>query len=173
MKEIIARILNTANELDEAGLYQEATVLTKIAQELPFDPTAPGSANQFDSNLHKLTQDMGKMFNAPSKPDIYEQLKTFLSSLTAINTNYTRGSEVMIGAGMANHIKSEAQRLLEELKEYTGDEDESQEGPSDEWLEGAAERNLDNQQIQDERDSTLDSVMSNFPTTDWLDKYKS
>jgi hypothetical protein len=58
----------------------------------------------------------------------------------------------MIGAGMANHIKSEAQRLLEELKEYTGYEDESQEGPSDEWLEGTAERNLDNQEMQDKRD---------------------
>lgn len=157
----IKTLIRTANNLDEKGLHKFADVLTKIAQDT------------FDPELYQLGTDIGKMFTAPTQQqDIYAELKTFLSSLAGINTNYTKGNEVMIGAGMANYIKSEAQRLLEDLKEYTGEEEENLDGPSDEWLEGTAERNLDNQQIQDKRDYT-DSPMSGFPTTDWLDKYKS
>lgn len=38
MKQIVARILNTANQLDDSGLYAEANVLTRIAQEIPYAP---------------------------------------------------------------------------------------------------------------------------------------
>ncbi|RUP38883.1 MAG: hypothetical protein EKK63_10945 [Acinetobacter sp.] len=157
----IKTLIRVANTLDEKGLHKFADTITKIAQDT------------FDPKLHQLGTDIGKMFTTPpQQQDIYAELKTFLSSLTGINTNYTKGNEVMIGAGMANYIKSEAQRLLEDLKEYTGEEEENLDGPSDEWLEGTAERNFDNQQMQDKRDYT-DSMMSEFPTTDWLDKYKS
>lgn len=156
----IKTLIRTANNLDEKGLHKFADVLTKIAQDT------------FDPKLHQLGTDIGKMFTTPPpQKDIYAELKTFLSTIAGINTNYTNGQEVMIGAGMANHIKSEAQRLLADLKEYTGEEEENLDGPSDEWLEGAAERNLDYQEMRDKH--YPDSVMSGFPTTDWLDKYKS
>lgn len=153
-------LIRTANKLDEKGYYQFADTLTKLAQE-------------FDPKLHQLGNDIENMFTQAPQKDIYAELKTFLSSLAGINTNYTNGKEVMIGAGMANHIKSEARRLLADLVEYIGEEDVNQDGPTDEQLFGAAERNLDNQQMQDKRDYPDSSVMSGFPTTDWLDKYKS
>lgn len=156
----INQLITSANKLDEKGFYKFADTITKIAQEIS------------DPKLHQLGTDIGKMFTTPpQQQNIYVELKTFLSSLANINTNYTNGNEVMIGAGMANYIKSEAQRLLADLKEYTGEEEENLDGPSDEWLEGAAERNFDNQEMQDKH--YPDSVMSGFPTTDWLDKYKS
>lgn len=121
------QLMASANKLDEKGFHKFADVLTKIAQEA------------FDPKLHQLGTDIGKMFTAPPQQDIYAELKTFLSSLAGINTNYTNGNEVMIGAGMANHIKSEAQRLLADLAEYTGEEVENEDGPTDEQLFGMAE----------------------------------
>ena len=121
------QLMASADMLDKKGLHKFADVLTKIAQEA------------FDPKLHQLGTDIGNMFTAPPQQDIYAELKTFLSSLAGINTNYTNGNEVMIGAGMANHIKSEAQRLLADLKEYTGEEEENLDGPTDEQLFGMAE----------------------------------
>jgi len=163
------QLMASADMLDKKGLHKFADTITKIAQEA-YDPKAPGSANQYDPNIHRVVNDMEKMFTPAPQQDIYAELKTFLSTIAGINTNYTNGQEVMIGAGMANHIKSEAKRLLADLAEYTGEED-NQEGPTDEQLFGAAERNLDYQETRDKH--YPESAMSGFPTTDWLDKYKS
>lgn len=143
------KLMLAANQLDEKRLFAFADTITKIAQQAQAydgelgprlnEQLGPDLDEAFDPKLHQLGTDIGKMFTAPPQQDIYAELKTFLSSLAGINTNYTNGNEVMIGAGMANHIKSEAQRLLADLKEYTGEEEENLDGPTDEQLFGIAE----------------------------------
>jgi hypothetical protein len=112
----IHQMMSTANKLDEKGLFQTANVLTKIAQEInsTFDPMTPGSANQFDPNLHQLSKDIGQLFTAP-KRDTTLDLQTFLHTVASINLKNATTEGVILGHGLAAHIVEEANKLLKEM----------------------------------------------------------
>jgi hypothetical protein len=138
------QLINTANILDERGLNKFADTITKIAQQYQ------------DQNLMQLSDDIGRMFQPTKTNNILAEIKTLLSSLSSLNTNYQRNGDVLIGAGMANYIKEEAQRLLNQLN--AEEDDTYQEGPSDEQLDNNFEKHYDNQNLQNQ----------GYPDTDYM-----
>lgn len=123
MKEIIARILNTANELDEQGLYQEADTLTKLAQSM-----------DEERGISDVANDIGDMFGLPRNPNKdaqyenklnlqhskYEaqrekELEKLLRDISSINLKFkSPDGEIMLGAGFATYLVETANRLLEQ-----------------------------------------------------------
>lgn len=133
MKQLIARILATANILDKSGQYTEADALTKIAQELP-------------SNLNQVGDDIGNMFGLDKntnyeansmmnqmEDDMNNKIIAFLSKLVSMNFNDDNGfDKTLLDIDEAHAMYEEAKQLLAEMNEYTGqDMQDNNEGPAD------------------------------------------
>jgi len=156
MKQIIARILKTANTLDEKGLYLEADKLTKIAQEMQQGKTL---YNRVMSNMH-----MSPETRRNQGLQAWE-----LDTIQLTGTPEDNGLQLVsrdeipnLGAHWKEQYEIPNQVYTTQQKDvviWTDDMENQQrdeEGPTDEQLFGQHESNHHYQQMMDDRNPETD-----------------